>query len=230
MLEFKVKSNQFPSRRWFGESLKGFETFIVDFSNRIEKVEVVGFQEVSNLPNDLEDRGDGVFVFDPKVELTEIQKFHNDSDRVWSVIEKLQNFRKGLENSFPKSTFLHIFHNNDKRVRHDRQLDFKKDDSLTDEQNELVKKHCGFWNLTNMNLDEISDLLKTHKLDDISVDKVLNNKFSGQITFPKQWFALKFNIESMIDESLFTDKDFENKKLIDKFTNKINELFEFVSE
>ena len=101
MLEFQVKSTQFPNRRWFGETVKGFDAFIKNFSARIEQVEVVSFSEVSALPDCAEDRNNGVFILDPVEKKTGFDSFLEDEDRVWSVIEKLQSFRKGLEQSIP---------------------------------------------------------------------------------------------------------------------------------
>jgi hypothetical protein len=197
MLEFTVKTNQFPSRRWFSESLKGFETFIIDFSNRIEQVEVTGFEEVDELPNDLEDRGNGVFVFDPKVELTETQKFHNDTDRVWSVIEKLQSFRELLKDKKVVNTFLHIFDATVPRIRHDRQLGNR--DGEFDHLNGCF--------LVNPTVEKINE----------AIGFEVGNLTSGHTTK-----GLTFNI--------FHETEEMNVELIQKFTNKINELSEFVGE
>ena len=109
MIEFKVDSKKFPNRRWFGETVKGFEKFINNFSARIEQVEVIGFEEITTLPEGVEDRDNGIFILDPKVELTGFQKFLNDTDRVWSVIEKLQSFRKELERSIPMKKETSLF-------------------------------------------------------------------------------------------------------------------------
>ncbi len=102
MLEFIVKSNNFPNRRWFGESVKSFDVFIQGVKARLDSsIEVLSFSEISTLPEGADDRDNGNFILDPIEEKSGFDSFIEDENRVWNVIEKLQSFRKGLEQSIP---------------------------------------------------------------------------------------------------------------------------------
>ncbi len=102
MFEFIVKAEKFPDRRWFGENVKAFEKMLEWFVKAIDSsIAVTSFEEITSLPDGAEDRSNGNFILDPVAEKSGFDMFLEDTDRVWSVIGKLQNFAIKIENSIP---------------------------------------------------------------------------------------------------------------------------------
>lgn len=104
MLEFKVKSEKMPDRRWFSNGVKSFESLFSYYVKNVDpNMEVISFEEIKELPEGSEDFGN-VWILDIPTELNLAETTLSDPDRMEKVTKRLSAFAKKLVESIPTVT------------------------------------------------------------------------------------------------------------------------------